>query len=130
VKTLNLGILAHVDAGETSLTERLLFGPVMSMLTRSRAVPQPPEAHGSTCVLEGQIPAARVHELERRLPGLTHGEGVLESAFDHYRPITGTIPTRPRSDHNPLNRKEYLLHVTRLRSDPTAPTRTHRTPPS
>ncbi|MGW6929771.1 GTP-binding protein [Lentzea sp. NPDC054927] len=35
-------------------------------------------------VLKGQIPAARVHELQRRLPSLTRGEGVLESEFDHY----------------------------------------------
>lgn len=35
-------------------------------------------------VLEGFVPAARVHELRRRLPSLTRGEGVLESEFDHY----------------------------------------------
>ncbi|MEU7476392.1 translation factor GTPase family protein [Lentzea sp. NPDC042327] len=35
-------------------------------------------------VLEGHLPAARVHELQRRLPALTRGEGVLESEFDHY----------------------------------------------
>jgi ribosomal protection tetracycline resistance protein len=35
-------------------------------------------------VLEGQLPAAGVHELQRRLPSLTRGEGVLESEFDHY----------------------------------------------
>jgi ribosomal protection tetracycline resistance protein len=38
---------------------------------------------------------------------------VLECDFDCYQPVCGTIPTRPRSDHNPLNRKEYLLHVVR-----------------
>jgi ribosomal protection tetracycline resistance protein len=64
-------------------------------------------------VLEGDIPAAHIHELQQQLPALTRGEGVLESAFDHYKPIRGTVPTRSRSDHNPLNRKEYLLHVVR-----------------
>jgi ribosomal protection tetracycline resistance protein len=64
-------------------------------------------------MLEGDIPAARVHELRQQLPALTRGEGVLESAFDRYQPLTGAIPTRPRSDHNPLNREQYLLHVAR-----------------
>jgi ribosomal protection tetracycline resistance protein len=54
-----------------------------------------------------------VHELQQQLPGLTRGEGVLESAFDRYRPVRGQVPDRPRSDHNPLDRKEYLLQVTR-----------------
>jgi ribosomal protection tetracycline resistance protein len=54
-----------------------------------------------------------VHGLRQQLPALTRGEGVLESAFDRYQPVRGDIPTRPRSDHNPLNRKEYLLHVLR-----------------
>ena len=59
------------------------------------------------------MPAARVHELQQLVPGLTRGEGVLECTFDRYEPISGTFPTRARTDRNPLNRKEYLIHVLR-----------------
>jgi len=38
---------------------------------------------------------------------------VLESSFDRYEPVQGAIPIRQRSDSNPLDRKEYLLHVLR-----------------
>jgi ribosomal protection tetracycline resistance protein len=86
-------------------------GPIVPVLARLRAVPRTPAMRGSSCVLEGEIPAARVHDLQQQLPALTRGEGVLDCAFDRYQPVRGTIPTRPRSDHNPLNRKEYLLHV-------------------
>jgi ribosomal protection tetracycline resistance protein len=89
------------------------FGAVMAALARLGAVPQTPEMRGASHTLEGEIPATRVHELEQHLPSLTRGEGVLEWEFYCYRPVCGTIPTRPRSDHNPLNRKEYLLHVVR-----------------
>ena len=30
-------------------------------------------------------------------------------AFDHYQPVIGKTPTRPRTDANPLSRKEYLM---------------------
>ncbi len=89
------------------------LGSILPALVRLRAVPQSPAIRGSTCVLEGLIPAARVHELQQLLPTLSRGEGVLESAFERYQPVQGTVPDRPRSDHNPLNRKEYLLHVQR-----------------
>jgi ribosomal protection tetracycline resistance protein len=89
------------------------FGATVSVLSRLRAVPQTQEMCGSSYLLEGEIPAARVHELQQQLPVLTRGEGVLECDFDCYRAVRGTIPTRPRTDHNPLNRKEYLLHVVR-----------------
>ena len=89
------------------------LGAVLPVLARLRAVPRTPATRGSWYLLEGEIPAARVHELQQELPALTRGEGVLECAFDHYQPVRGPVPTRPRSDHNPRNREEYLLHVMR-----------------
>ncbi|MFE0256821.1 GTP-binding protein [Streptomyces sp. NPDC059010] len=87
---------------------------VLPVLARLRAVPQSTETRGASCVLEGSVPAAHVHELEQQLPGLTRGEGELESAFDHYAPAPrDTVPERRRTDLNPLNRKEYLLNLTR-----------------
>ncbi|MFI7125181.1 GTP-binding protein [Nonomuraea sp. NPDC050153] len=90
------------------------LGSVLPALARLGAVPRTrtPGPAGEVEV-EGEIPAASVHELEQRLPGLTRGEGVLECAFDRYQPVRGQVPERPRTDHNPLNRREYLLHVVR-----------------
>ena len=68
---------------------------------------------GSACLLEGEIPAARVHELTQQLPALTRGEGVLESAFHRYQPVHGPYPARPRTDHDPLDCTEYLRRVQR-----------------
>ncbi|WOX14619.1 translation factor GTPase family protein [Streptomyces sp. N50] len=87
---------------------------LLPVLAALRAVPRTTGTHGSLCVLEGEVPAAQVHGMERQLPGLTRGEGEWESAFDHYAPVAhGIVPERARTDHNPLNRKEYLLNVTR-----------------
>ncbi|MFE0147857.1 GTP-binding protein [Nonomuraea sp. NPDC059007] len=85
------------------------LGPVLPLLARLRAVPRT-QSEG---VIEGEIPAARVHELQQQLPALTRGEGVLESSFERHHEVSGAPPERERTDHNPLNRKEYLLHVER-----------------
>jgi ribosomal protection tetracycline resistance protein len=90
------------------------LGAALPLLAKQRAVPRTTTTHGTSCVLEGLVPVAQVHELEQRLPALTRGEGELECAFDHYAPVVGgTAPDRPRTDLNPLDRKEYLLNVTR-----------------
>jgi ribosomal protection tetracycline resistance protein len=89
------------------------LGAMVSALVRLGAVPLTQELRGTASVLAGEITAARVHELQQRVPGLTRGEGVLECDFDRYRPIAGAFPIRARSDFNPLNRKEYLLHLLR-----------------
>jgi ribosomal protection tetracycline resistance protein len=87
------------------------LGSILPVLSRLDAVPQTPVMRGASCVVEGEIPAGRVHQLQQQMPRLTRGEGVLEHSFGRYRPVRGRIPTRPRSDFNPLNRKEYMLHV-------------------
>jgi ribosomal protection tetracycline resistance protein len=89
------------------------LGPLLAGLTRLRAVPRTHVTRGASLTLEGDIPAALVHQLRQELPALTRGEGVLEFVFDRYVPVTGPIPTRPRTDDNPLNRAEYLQRVTR-----------------
>ncbi|MFG2502382.1 GTP-binding protein [Streptomyces sp. NPDC048441] len=92
-----------------------VFGALLPALSRLRAVPHTQTARGSSYVVEGEIPAARVHELEQLLPALTRGEGELESAFERYLPVRGEAPDRPRTDRNPLCRKEYLREVAGVR---------------
>jgi ribosomal protection tetracycline resistance protein len=70
------------------------LGAVLPVLGGLGATPDPPVLRGAVADVAGEIPAARVHELRRRLPGLTRGEGVLESAFERYRPVRGPVPRR------------------------------------
>lgn len=89
------------------------LGSIMSILSELEAQPGSPETNGSISVLEGVIRVAPLHHLQARLPELTCGEGVLESAFAGYRPVQGAPPSRPRTDRNPLDRADYLRRVTR-----------------
>ncbi|RKF25438.1 elongation factor G [Micromonospora globbae] len=90
-----------------------VLSAVLPVLARQEAVPHATLTQGASAVVEGLVPARRVHEVERRLPGLTRGEGILEAAFDHYRPVRGAPPRRARWDHDPTDRKGYLLAVNR-----------------
>ena len=90
-----------------------VFGTLLPVLTKLRAVPRETSVVGGTYVVDGAIPAGRVHELEQLLPPLTRGSGVLESAFDYFSDVAGPPPERSRTDLNPLDRKEYLLRLSR-----------------
>jgi ribosomal protection tetracycline resistance protein len=90
-----------------------LLGRVLPALSRLSAVPELPEIFGPACVIEGDIRTAQLRALEQQLPALTQGESALECVFGRYQPVGGPAPSRPRSDHDPLNRQEYLRHVTR-----------------
>jgi ribosomal protection tetracycline resistance protein len=49
---------------------------------------------GELAVLEATIAADRARHLQRQLPGLTGGEGSVESTFAGYQPVPGTPPIR------------------------------------
>jgi ribosomal protection tetracycline resistance protein len=89
------------------------IGPVLAALGRLGAAAGTPWLRGDLSVLETVLPAARVQDLRRQLPGLTGGEGVLESDFAGYEPVTGEPPTRGRTTPNPLNFDEYVYAVGR-----------------
>jgi ribosomal protection tetracycline resistance protein len=74
---------------------------LLPVLGKLRAVPAVTRTKDSWCTVEGDIPAARVHELRQQIPTLTRGEGVMESSFDRYEPVRDLVPTRPRPDDNP-----------------------------
>jgi ribosomal protection tetracycline resistance protein len=53
-----------------------------------------PPAQGGESVVAATLPSARVRSLQEQLPGLTGGEGVLETSFGGYRPMHGSFPAR------------------------------------
>lgn len=82
---------------------------VLNLLSQYGASPQKNEQTGQTYILQGDIPVEHIHSLQKQLPGITSGEGILESTFKSYQPVHGKPPMRPRTDNSPLNRREYLL---------------------
>jgi ribosomal protection tetracycline resistance protein len=61
--------------------------------------------------MDAVLPVARVKSLQHQLPGLTMGEGVLETRFDGYQPIGSDPPRRPRSTPSPLDREAWLASL-------------------
>ncbi len=72
------------------------IGAVMPAVARLGAVLEPPSLQGKLATIETVLPAVRAHDLQRKLPGLTGGEGVLESSFAGYQPVSGDQPRRRR----------------------------------
>ncbi len=98
-------IAAEVPAGAV--------GAILAALGRLGAAATTPTSRGELSVVEATLPASYVQELRRQLPGLTGGEGVLDSEFEGYRPVTGEPPIRRRLTPDPRNLEEYLAQVGR-----------------
>jgi ribosomal protection tetracycline resistance protein len=70
------------------------LGPVLSALARLGAAVSAPVPRHDLAVVEAVLPSAAVHAIQQQLPGLTGGEGVLESSFRGYQPVRGSFPAR------------------------------------
>ena len=57
------------------------------------------------------LPVDRVRGLQHQLPGLSMGEGILETRPGGYQPIGSDPPRRPRSTPSPLDRDAWLASL-------------------
>jgi ribosomal protection tetracycline resistance protein len=72
-------------------------GAVIAGLARLAASVETPVPRGELSTINAVLAAARADELQRELPRLTRGEGVLESTFAGYQPVSGEPPNRRRA---------------------------------
>ncbi|HDR7276030.1 TPA: TetM/TetW/TetO/TetS family tetracycline resistance ribosomal protection protein [Bacillus paranthracis] len=63
--------------------------------------------------LTGSLPVAKTENFKRMLHSFTEGEGIFTTKPAGFIKLTGPFPIRKRVDYNPLNWKDYLLHVLR-----------------
>ncbi|MFJ8414640.1 GTP-binding protein [Bacillus paramycoides] len=61
--------------------------------------------------LTGSLPVAKTESFMRLLHSFTEGEGIFTTNPSGFTELKAPFPTRKRVDFNPLNRKDYLLHV-------------------
>ncbi|OSX97613.1 elongation factor G [Bacillus nitratireducens] len=70
-----------------------------------------PTLHNDSYHLTGSLPVAKIEDFKPMLHSFTEGEGIFITKPTGFTKLTAPFPTRKRVDFNPLNRKDYLLHV-------------------
>jgi len=81
-----LKVLLEVPTDDAAAVQRVVTRWGAELLAQT--------AVGDLTRLEARLVAARLHELQRQLPDLTGGQGVLEQRFDGYHPVRGRPPVR------------------------------------
>jgi ribosomal protection tetracycline resistance protein len=70
-------------------------------------------AAGGVSHVGAVLPLARVRMLQHQLPGMTMGEGILETRPAGYQPVGENPPTRLRSRASPVDRDAWLATLAR-----------------
>jgi ribosomal protection tetracycline resistance protein len=76
-------VRAHLEAPAATV------GALLAAVGRLAGTVEAPSVTRDLATIETTIPAARAQDLLRELPGLTHGEGVLESEYAGHRAVQG-----------------------------------------
>ncbi|MFK0161985.1 GTP-binding protein [Rhizobium sp. NPDC090279] len=95
----------HIEIPATALAG------VHGLLAKSGASTKKSLIDDGVARLEGTVASSMIQTIQRPLPGLSGGAGVLDHAFDHYAPLTGPQPLRERTGVNPFDRADYLRRM-------------------
>ncbi|MFU2028733.1 elongation factor G [Bacillus wiedmannii] len=101
-----------VNAFELTVPERAI-STAMYKLAAIPAAFADPIFNNDSYELTGSLPVAKTENFKRALHSFTEGEGIFTMKPSGYKELKAPFPTRKRVDYNPLNRKDYLLHVLR-----------------
>jgi ribosomal protection tetracycline resistance protein len=103
-KLTPLVLMQALDAAGTSVCEPIVrvrietpaatVGAVLASVARLGGVLEAPSLLADLSTIETVMPATRAHDLQRQLSALSGGEGVLDSEFAGYQPVSGNPPTR------------------------------------
>ncbi|MFA2562660.1 GTP-binding protein [Bacillus wiedmannii] len=103
-------VFEPVNAFELTVPERAI-STAMYKLAAIPAAFADPIFNNDSYELTGSLPVAKTENFKRMLHSFTEGEGIFTTKPSGYKELKAPFPTRKRVDYNPLNRKDYLLHV-------------------
>jgi ribosomal protection tetracycline resistance protein len=86
---------------------------VLTALGRKGASIDEVTAEGELSFVRATLTSEETVDLQRSLPALTGGEGLVESAYSGYRPRRGSAPRRQRTTVSPLDRQSYIAQFGR-----------------
>lgn len=95
----------HLDVPATALTG------ILTLLAKSAAATTETVIAAGMARLDGTIASSMIPGIQKQLPGLSSGMGMLDHSFDHYAPTIGQQRLRPRTRSNPFDRADYMQRI-------------------
>ncbi|MBU5442158.1 translation factor GTPase family protein [Paenibacillus sp. MSJ-34] len=95
---------------ELTVPEAMMSKAVFKLSAVQAAVHETNVQNGMSHI-RGTIPVSVTESFKRSLHSFTQGEGLIMVEPAGSVRVKDGVPTRARTDYNPLNRNEYLLHV-------------------